>query len=86
MCFGMNEERKNKIRQNIRENFHGAGERFIDDVLAIFEKYGNDSYVDGRFDEDLVSETFLTDFFFANSFHFIVTNLLILLILDDILS
>lgn len=74
------------MRKTIRENFHGIGERFIDDVSAIFEKYKNDAFVFRQLDEDLVSKTFPNNFFFANSFQFIVTNLLILSILGDIFS
>lgn len=59
----MDEEKRNEIRQVIREDIHGVGDQFIDDIWAIYEKYRNDSYVFGRLDEDIVSETLSIQYF-----------------------
>lgn len=64
------EETADRLGKRIRESVHEVSEQFVDDFLAIREKYPNDQNVIKKMD-DLVSEIFNTQycFFEKNIFH-----------------
>lgn len=60
ICVASNEwaETRNELGKNFRKSIYGVGEQFVDDFLAIADKFQNNSYVVNSVGGAIVSETF----------------------------
>lgn len=66
MCFGSNNFTDDEIREDIRKQIYGVSEQFLDDFMAIREKYPNQPYITEIISK-LVGENSL--FIGVNHFH-----------------